>query len=211
MSVSLPEALLLFALHDDRGTVHSVAFMAIEHGLRGAVLAELRLRGYLSTNSRGQIRHRPDAPGAPSHPVIQRALATLHPAPADDNVASWLDALAIGVPTLRDDLTEVLKRRNILSVVDRSVMGLPTAETHPAAEMDTEVALAAELRASLADGDDIKPRQGTLLALVVACHLEAVVLGASAADGVLRADWVAERDAVVRRVRDHVSQAEGLA
>jgi hypothetical protein len=59
MHVPLPEALLLFALHDAKGTVHSVAFLAIDHALRAAVLCELKLRGHVQTRLPSEIRHHP--------------------------------------------------------------------------------------------------------------------------------------------------------
>ena len=73
----LPEALLLFALHDDTGTVVSSAFLSLDHTLRGAILAELRLRGFVQTRSDGMLRLHPEPPEARLEPVLAQALAVI--------------------------------------------------------------------------------------------------------------------------------------
>ena len=44
LSLPLPEALFLLALHDERGTVHPSAYIALDQGLRAALIGELRAR-----------------------------------------------------------------------------------------------------------------------------------------------------------------------
>ena len=75
--LTLPEHLLLIALHDEKGTVHPAAYLALDSGLRGAVLAELRLQGRIQTGTNGQVRRHPSQWGPTQFPVIDDALDVL--------------------------------------------------------------------------------------------------------------------------------------
>jgi len=205
----LPEALLLFALHDDKGTVVSSAFLALDHALRGAILAELRLRGFVQTRSDDVLRLHPDPPADPQEPVLAAALAILRGAPDEVPVADALLALERGLPDLRDAISASLAQQGILgeSTVER--MGLPDDVTHPMTDREQEARLLDLVRGGLNDGDAISPRVGTLVGLTVAAHLEEEVFSDAAASAKERADWVAGQDAVLRAVRDAVERVEG--
>jgi hypothetical protein len=205
----LPEALLLFALHDDKGTVVSSAFLALDHTLRGAILAELRLRGLVQTRVDDVLRLHPDAPAIPLEPLLSDALMILRGLPGEVPVADALLALERGLPDLRGAISTELARRGILgeSTVER--MGLPDDVTHPQADEQPERTVReAVWRGVEEEGDAISPRLGTLVGLTVAAHLEEEVFADTRA-ALDRADWVAERDAVLRAVRDAVERVEG--
>ncbi|MEN0062642.1 MAG: GPP34 family phosphoprotein [Myxococcota bacterium] len=204
---SLPEALLLFALHDERGTVHPSAFIAIDHGLRAAILAELRLQGFVQTKRDGQARRHPDAPEAPDDPLLAEAWMLLvnrtEPGPAVD----WLKALT-ALPSLRMRIARALADRGVLRAEGRHRTMLPDQLTFPLEDPSVETDLIAQLQSALAQGDRVMPRDGTLLGLTVVCHLEPWVFGDDAEDARARARWVADRDAIVRALSTVVKQAE---
>ncbi|MCA9491444.1 MAG: GPP34 family phosphoprotein [Myxococcales bacterium] len=198
---------MLFALHDAKGTIHHAAFVAIDHGLRGALIAELKLRGYVQTRSDGTARLHPSAPRPPTTPLLRDGLAALAPSPAP--VTDWLDRLALVMPDLRVRTVALLEGRGLLRQEDRDRVGLVDAHAFPMVDGSAERACRRETLEALDAGDEITPRDGALVGLTVACHLEQEVLGGRAADGVARATWVGERDAVVRATVRAIAIAEG--
>ena len=210
MQVTLPEALLLFALHDAKGTVHSVAFLAIDHALRAAVLSELKLRGHVQTRLPSEIRHHPRPPEAPSLPILRDALAALASAPSPGPVKAWSLRLAAVMPDLRERLTVLLEHRGILGKIDRERSGLTDEVAFPLTDTGAEEALKRSLSDGLEAGTDISPRDGVLLALTVACHLHPMVVGGEKAeDAEGRAGWVSDRDAIVSAAMRAIAEAEG--
>jgi len=204
--VSLPEALLLFALHDERGTVHPSAFIAIDHGLRAAVLAELRLGGFVQTKRDGQVRRHPEAPEAPPHPLLAEAWQLLADAPAGP-CEDWIKRLE-GVLDLRRRLARGLADRGVLRAEGRHRTMLPEQLTFPLDDPAVEAALVARMQQALGVGERVSPRDGTLIGLTVACHLEPWVFGEASGEARERARWVAKRDAIVRALGAVVQQAE---
>jgi hypothetical protein len=206
--VSLPEALVLFALHDERGTLHAAAGLALDHALRGAVLSELRLRGCIETRSSGEVRRGRRPAPMPGNPVLREALATLDDAPSPAPVSAWLDHLARTRPGLRADLLELLRERGVLDASELDHAGLER-RIHPSTDQSVESALRTQAHAALDAGAAVVPRLGLLVALTVACHLEQVVFERRAPRAEDLAGWVADRDSVVRAVVRAIAEAEG--
>ena len=209
MSLPLPEALLLFALHPERGTILPSAYLAIDVALRGAVLAELKLTGHVQARLDGQVRVPPHRRDRPLHPVLRDAMDLL----AEDDrepptVRRWYQRLDERMPDLRDRLGAVLCRRGILRSEDRQRSSLPQQATLPATDPGVRDDLVLLLRASLDDGDEVTPRDGMLLALVVAARLEQAVFGELAELARSRADWVCKRDVLMRAASSMVAEAE---
>lgn len=204
---SLPEALLLFALHDERGTVHPSAFIAIDHGLRAAVLAELRLQGFIQTKRDGQARRHPDAPDTVADPLLAEAWGLVQALDEPGPAEAWLKALT-AVPDLRLRLARGLADRGTLRAEGRHRTMLPDQMTFPLDDPSVEHALVTQLGDALSQGERVTPRDGTLLGLTVACHLEPWVFGDRADEARQRAAWVTERDAIVRALGSVVQQAE---
>jgi hypothetical protein len=205
----IAEALLLFALHDDKGTVAASAFMALDTTLRGGLLAELRLRGFVQTHVSGELRPHPNPPRPPAEPVLAAAWGVLSANADARPVADALTELERGIPDLRDALTAQLALRGILGEATIERMGLPDDVVYPMADESHEANLRAMVdHAVRVDGTQVSPRIGTLIGLAVAAHLEADLFSDVDAAMAL-ADWVAERDGVLRAVREAVERVEG--
>lgn len=210
MPLTLPESLLLFALHDAKGTVHSVAFLAIDHALRAAVLSELKLRGHVQARLPSEVRHHPRPPEPPSLPILRDALSALQSAPSPGPVKAWALRLAAVMPDLRERLTALLEHRGILGKTDRERAGLRDEIAFPMTDAGAEDALKQRLASALDAGADVTPRDGVLLALTVACHLHPLVLGDTRAEEAEeRAAWVSDRDAIVAAALRAIAEAEG--
>lgn len=204
----MAEALLLFALHDEKGTVVSSAFLALDHALRGALLAELRLRGYVQSRTDDLVRVHPSPPGPPAEPVLAEAWQVVSTQTEPMPVGDVLAALERSMPEVRDALVADLARRGILAEAIVERMGLPDDVVHPMSDQRHEKDLRRTLILGLLSGDRVTPRVGTLIGLVVATHLEDDLFDDPQAARV-RADWVSERDAVLRGVRTAVERVEG--
>ena len=158
---TLPEALLLFALHDDRGTVHSAAFLALEPALRGSVLTELKLRGHLQVRNVGTvaqgtrpaIRWAPNAPPRPIELYLRDAMDVLTSVPSPSPVGVWLDALARGLPDLRARVSSALERRGIVISAERDPPSRTVpAIAYPLSDPSAERILRDEVNAALGRG-----------------------------------------------------------
>lgn len=208
MNVSLPEALLLFALDDDKGTVHPAAGLALDFVLRGAVLSELRLRGNLQSRASGNLRHARRPPPPPGNPVLRDGLEALVDAPSPAPVAAWMQELARHRPLLRADVIDLLGRRGVLEATDHGAPGLER-RLHHATDRATERGLREQAHAALDAGAAAVPRLALLVAFTVASHLEPVVFGHRSEEAENFAGWVADRDSVLRAVVQAVAEAEG--
>ncbi len=208
MDLPLPDALLLCALHPERGTVLPSAYLVVEACLRGAVLAELKLGGHVQTRRDGTARLHPQRPAAPPHPVLRDAVDALARTPGPTRLRGWFEVLAQREPSLRHTVTSVLRQRGTLRAVDRQRSHLPQQTTSPAADPGVRQSLIAEQRRALSDGDDIRPRDGMLLGLCVASRLGTAVFGELSALAEERAAWVRERDAIVRTAARLADEAE---
>lgn len=202
--LSLPDALLLFALHDDQGTVQASAFLALDSTLRGAVLSELRLKGHVQTRTDGRLRHAPQPPAPPEEPVLARSLAALK---GVDSVDRALIAIQHAVPEVRDDLVQGLIARGLLleAVVARGEV------VHPTGDPEIEARMREAVIDAVGHGEVVGARLGVLVALTVAAHLEDDVFPSARlrAQAAAMAAWVGERDSVVRAVREAVERVEG--
>jgi hypothetical protein len=207
--LSLPDTLLLFALHDDKGTVHPSAFLALDHALRGASLAELRLRGCLKTWRDGTL----ELCGAETgDPFFDRVSFLLHRSlPTQPSVLDALTALETGLPELRKTVISRLEAAHILVSADRERVLLPGSQNHPMADGRLEQAARDALRQSIHESGSISPRLGTLLALADACGLIDVLFSdedrATAYD---LAALVRQRDAIAAVIQEATERTSGV-
>jgi hypothetical protein len=209
--MSLPEILMLFALHDSKGTVHPAAFLAIDHGLRGACLCELRLRKVVQTRKNGGVRRHPDKFKPIGRPLLDRVMEALAEADSPGKVEDWLGVLKEKMPNIRAEVTEGLKARGILGETDKGRVLLPGSVTHPMQDHTAETEMLEKIRTGVRDGEQIQPRTGTLISLVGACNLINVLFDKEDRGAARKmADWVSERDAISRAVREAVAKAEGI-
>lgn len=202
MTLTLPEALMLFALRDDRGTVHSAAFLALDPALRGAVLAEFKLRGHIHIKRDGSLKRTPEPP--PLHPLLLDSFQLFADAPAQSTVTHWLSLLSNRMVDLRVRVVNVLERRGILVNT-----GDKERETAWMGDAETEEMSRQHLLSALDLGEAIAPRDGILIALTLSCHLGEVVFGPRAAEAAQLSEWVATREVIVRAVNANIAEIEG--
>ena len=207
--LSLPDTLLLFALHDDKGTVHPSAFLSLDHGLRGALLAELRLRGCLRTWRNGTLTM---DEGDAADPLLAKAHEVLRAAlPGDATVMEALTALTGAFPDLRGRVIRRLEGASILVSSERTRSLLPGTKTHPMTDGTLEARALQRLRDALPQGADVAPRLGTLVALVEACGLIDVLFDDAEQDRAHDlAALVRQRDAIAEAVQEAAERTTGV-
>ncbi len=207
--LSLPDTLVLFALHDDKGTVHPAAFLALDHALRGSALAELRLLGCLKTWRDGRLELgelRSDDPLLVDvHGELARALP---------EQASVLDALALlstALPELRTRVISRLERAGILTSSREDRTLLPSTHTHPMTDGTLELQALRDVRSALGDEGQIQPRLGTLVALIDSCGLIDILFEADDRDRARSlALLVRQRDAIAEAVQEASERTSGV-
>lgn len=208
--VLLPEALLLLALDDEKGTVFPAAFLALDHALRGALLAELRLEGVVQTKKGGAIRRAPTAPSIGGDPLLDRAWQVVSALPNPGNVNDWLAAFERSFQGIRNDILASLDARGVLAPTDTDRGGvLPGSTAHLLKDRGVALEVTQMIRQAAA-ADPVPARGGTLVALVDSVHLLDRLFPKDERAAARRvAAFVAERDSIVQGVSDLVRRTEG--
>lgn len=207
MLLSLPESLLLFALHDEKGTIRSSAYLSLGAALRGAVLAELVLAGDLRLSGDGWMKR---VSSDSRSPLLTDALAAVAGVPNPSPIHTWDQALRDGLPDLKDRVTRVLLERGAIAtdIIDRE--GLKDTTTYPTGDGRWERQMEQQVRAAIATGPRITRRMGSLVALIHVCDLWSAFRDPSlTAAGRSMGEWVIGRDPLSQAVRVAVHKAEG--
>ncbi len=207
LPLPLPEALFLLALHDERGTVHPSAYIAIDKGLRAAILGELRARRRLRVGEDSvSLRSEEPTGGA----LLDRALELVVGLPSPSPVRVWLEALESGIPDIREAVVAGLVERGVLARQVKDLPDLVSQEHLPTADGTHEVQLRERLREVLLEGGDVRPRTWHLVSLVAACNLIEIHFHGAERDVAEHQAWtVLEADALGTAVAHWRARTEG--
>ena len=206
--LTLPETLLLFALHDERGTIRSEAWLGLDESLHASVLAELYLRGHIRVRSDGYVEHPLATPDTDS-PLLARALGVLRQS-MPDALTGCHGVLEEGMPDIRDRVLGTLIVKSIVSPADIDRPSLADSEAHPTQDAGPEMTMRGHLRTALHEGVGMSRRAGILLGLVHVNGLFGALLPKSEQPIAMKwGDWVKERDPIVRLADVAVRKAEG--
>src|SRR5438093_934971 len=115
MEATLPDELLLLALHDERGSVIPAAAPVLNGTLVGAIMMELALRGRLTDNPDGTLGVDPTPTGDEIlDDVAQRIASAGSPQPG----RVWVVQLNRQMPDLKDRLLARLVAAGVLEQRD---------------------------------------------------------------------------------------------
>lgn len=204
--LTLPETLLLFALHGERGTIHASAFMGLDDALRGAVIAELYLRGAIQVKHSGESRRAPDPTSHPT-PLLSDALLDL---PDTGSIDSWLATLESTLPNVRMRLVNGLVTKGILEISEKDRVNLEDSQVFSTANPLPEAEMIQHLHAAVDAGESMKRRQGMLVGLVHALELWSALLDPDKRERAREmGEWVLGRDAICRGTYKAVQIAQG--
>jgi hypothetical protein len=160
----LHEQLLLLALHDEKGTMQSVAF---EVGAGGAILCELLLGGRITLEPAGR-RKRPVVKvrdtAAPGDPILEEALRRMQGAKRQDGLVAWAARLA-GTKRLRHRIAERLRHRGILGKREGRVLLVFSRDLYPTANPAPERELVERIRRAVLGDGEVAARTAILVTL----------------------------------------------
>jgi hypothetical protein len=168
MQASLPEELLLLALHDEKGSVIPSAAPVLNGALVGAVLMELGLDGRLREDDDGTLLADPTPTG---DPILDEACQRIADADRPRTASYWVGRLAGRMPRLKDRLLEQLVGRGVLEQRERRILWVFPARSFPLADATAEQRVRDRVRTVILEGQAPDQRTAALIGLVRSCNL----------------------------------------
>jgi uncharacterized membrane protein YgcG len=168
MQPSLPEELLLLALHDEKGSVIPSAARVLNGALVGAVLMELGLQGRLRETVDGGLQVDPTPTG---DEILDEAVQRVADSDRPRQASYWVGRLARRIPRLKDRLLEQLVSRGVLERRERRILWVFPSRSFPLADAAAEQQVRDRIRAVILE--DLVPdrRMAALIGLVRSCNL----------------------------------------
>lgn len=163
MTLTLPEELLLVALDDDTGSLHSSE--AVAAGLAGARLLELTLAGRLAIEDK-RVVVRDASPTGDA--LLDGGLADIAASTRARKPDHWVGKLKKGA---RDATLARLVERGLVRPEERKMLGLIPVTRHPAADGSAEREIRARVHQVLVHQHEPSERTGALVSLLHACGL----------------------------------------
>lgn len=168
--LTLPEELLLLALHDTKGSVSANASTAIEYALAGGQLLELAVAERISLES----KHVTVTDAAPfGDELIDAALVRIAAEGKLRTAKWWVNALHGKTKTM---YLSRLEARGVVSIEHRKMLGILPVTRHPQIDPAVEQEIRARLRHVLLAGGEPDERTVGLVGLVSACNLVGVAI-----------------------------------
>lgn len=168
MQASLPEELLLLALHDEKGSVIPAAAPVLNGALIGAVLMELGLLGRLRENPDGTVEADPTPTG---NPILDEVSLWISQADRPRMPSYWVGRLAGRMPRLKDRLLEQLVAKGILERRERRILWIFPSRSFTLADAAAEQQVRNRIRSVVLDGQEPDQRTAALIGLIRACNL----------------------------------------
>jgi hypothetical protein len=168
MQASLPDELLLLALHDEKGSVIPSAARVLNGALIGAVLMELGLLGRLREAPDGALLADPVPTG---NEILDEVSRWISEADRPRMPSYWVGRLAGRMPRLKDRLLEQLVSRGILERRERRILWVFPSRSFPLADAAAEQHARDRIRSVILDGRVPDQRTAALVGLVRACNL----------------------------------------
>ena len=162
-SLSLPEEILLLALHDEKGTTGIESMY--QYAIGGAILAELLMQKRVCLDSsKKKTVHLVNAKPL-GDPLLDESLRKLTDARKPAAAQTWVSRFA-GVKSLKHRLAEGLCDRGILRADRDKIMLLFSRRIYPEIDPQPERALVERLReAVFTESNHLAPRTVVLVAL----------------------------------------------
>ena len=163
-ALSLPEEILLLALHDEKGTIGMESHYSYAVG--GAVLAELVLRGRVRLEESGKKKFvRLESAQPTGSPFLDDCLARIDEDKKRRPAQTWVSRFA-ETKQLKHRLAQQLCDRGILRADEDRVLLLFTRRIYPEVDSRPEHELIEKLRRAIfSDVGTVEPRTAVLISL----------------------------------------------
>ncbi len=169
-SLYLHEEIMLLALRDKEGTVHSGTMYNFAIG--GAILAELLMAKRIDVEAVKKRKYaRVLNPTPLGDPLVDECLAKLLASKRRAQLQTWVSKFA-NTKNLKHRVAEQLAKRRILRIDEDKILGIFTGKIYPEIDPRPERELIERLRQSIfGDGGEIAPRTVVLLSLANSADL----------------------------------------
>lgn len=169
---TLADQLLLLALDDTTGAVHSDASVSLDFGLVGAVLAELTLNNRLSING-NYIAVTDRTPL--ENMLLNDALNIIGASSKARSAQSWVTRLSSDLGGLRQRLLDDLVARGVLERQESRILFVFPVTRYPERDGQIENAIRVRLDQALLEGADPDAHTMLLIQLAKSCGLVKVL------------------------------------
>ncbi|MEQ8201018.1 MAG: GPP34 family phosphoprotein [Syntrophomonadaceae bacterium] len=166
--LTLPEQLLLLALHDQKGTILSSASISINYGLAGAVLTELALREKVEIRDKKLVLLNRSLTG---DDILDAALTQIINSAKERKADHWVNKLAGSKMRLKQSILERLVKKGILKVEEHKILWVFDSPHYPMKDASEEKTVREKLRRLLLRREEAEARTVALMGLVSACGL----------------------------------------
>ena len=207
----LHEQLMLLALRDEKGTLHSKAGM-YQFALGGAILSELLLAGCIEIEEGKKGKVSLLRVKRLHEPLLDECLDLIASAKRERTASNWVHRFA-KVKRLRHRVAEGLSRRGILRNKETKVLLFFTRKVYPEVDPAPERQVRERLRRAIfGEAKTLKPETGVLVALahgtgLLRIHFERKELKKRKH----RLDQIVKGDMVGKATRQAVQAAQAAA
>ena len=171
-SRTLAGELLLLALDDAKGAVHSAASLALDYGLAGAILMELAINNRLATDG----KHIAVADSTSlDHPVLDDALHAIEQSSKQRSAQDWVMRLPKAVGGLRQRLLDDLVMCGVLAQREDHILHIFRVTRYPERQGAVEDDIRARIDRVLLEGGAADERTLLLIRLIKSCNLVSVL------------------------------------
>ncbi len=201
--LTLPEQLLLLALHDQKGTILSSASISIEYGLAGAVLTELALREKVEIRDKKLVLVDASSTG---DDVLDQAISHIKNSAKQRKADHWLNKLSGKKINIKASMLEGLVKKGILKLEEHKILWIFDSPHYPTKDASEEKAIKEQLRRLVLYRDALETRTAVLMGLVNACGLTAEIFTKDERKAARkRIKEIMENEQIARAVADTVA------
>jgi len=203
--LSLPEQLLLLALHDEKGTILSSASMSIRYGLAGAIIMELALREKVEIRDKKLVLVNDSYTG---DSVLDEAMALMKNLGKGKNAGYWVNKLTSKIK-IQEIMLERLVDKGILKTEEHKILWIFDSPHYPMKDSGEEFKIREHIRRIILHNDTAEARVAVLIGLVNACRLTNEIFSKQERkDAKKRIKEIMENDLIAKAVADTVVAIE---
>ena len=166
--LSLPEKLMLLALHDKKGSVIFSASTALPFGLAGSVLIELLLRRKVElVNAKIKILENTST----GNELLDEALNLIYRTEKLRDAKYWVQRLNSKIKGIKERVLEDLINKGILIRKEQRIMWVIPTKRYPMINAGLEEEIRGRIHQVVIQQDKAKDEDIALLSLINACEL----------------------------------------
>lgn len=124
---SIPEIIILLALHEEKGSTKFVASFNLEFAIAGAILAEMKLKKIIEFEAKKVILKKDNADDV----VIAKAIEMIADKPNNKTIAYWIDKLSSKSNRFKKICLQKLCNEGIVKKVESKILGLIPIAYYP--------------------------------------------------------------------------------